>query len=91
VEPTEKVLIMIELDFSLPYKVDGYDGVAWRLLGYFPEVDEWGVETGEYDEDSVFGVMIGDDRKHLLSVDSVTPIEEDSYCHSCGQIGCNHG
>lgn len=38
--------------------------------------------------DMVRAVMVGDDREHLIDVDDLTPIDEDDYCGSCGQIGC---
>jgi len=38
--------------------------------------------------DMVRAVMVGDDREHLIDVDDLTPISDDDYCASCGQIGC---
>lgn len=42
------------------------------------------------DHDWVRAVMVGDDRVHEIDVDDLTMIEEDDYCHECGQIGCGH-
>lgn len=36
----------------------------------------------------VRAVMVGDDYVHLIDVDDLTPLAEDAYCPSCGQIGC---
>lgn len=38
----------------------------------------------------VRAVMVGDDREHLIDVDDLTMLDEDDYCHVCGQIGCGH-
>jgi len=79
-------------DKSFPaeaYKVDGYPGVAWSVLGWEVEADEdteWTgylVKTGQ-----IVAVMIGDDRKFTFSPDEVKAIDEQEYCHECGQIGC---
>lgn len=32
--------------------------------------------------------MVGDDRVHLVDPDDLTKIEDDDYCHECGQVGC---
>lgn len=36
-------------------------------------------------------VMVGDDRPHHVDRHDMTPLEEDEFCHECGQIGCGHG
>jgi hypothetical protein len=36
-------------------------------------------------------VMVGDDRRLTFEPDEVTPLSENDYCGSCGQIGCTHG
>ena len=78
------------VDFEAAYKVEGYGGIAWRLIGYHTYRDEdyeWsGIE--EVDRSRVNAVMIGDDRVFTLEVSEVTPISEDEYCPECGQIGC---
>lgn len=35
-----------EFDFDSAYRVDGYDGIAWRATGY---ATEWTEESWEYD------------------------------------------
>lgn len=95
-----------ELDFKARYRVAGWNGVAFFLRGYATtqdavmyyftneagEQDE--AESGEYetveDRDHVIAVMVGDDRKRKVSVDDLTVLEEEDYCHVCGQIGCRH-
>lgn len=92
------------LDFDARYSVAHMPGVAWRLIKYVPiEVEEpysYVDEDGETIYDSVFvedinpnmviAVMIGDDRKHEIDVDDLILIDEDDYCHECGQMGCTH-
>lgn len=73
------------------YRVSGYDGIAWHVLGWETEPDEdteWsGIEerTGR-----VVAMMVGDDRKFSFDPDEVTPLEREEYCGVCGQIGCSH-
>lgn len=57
------------------YKVEGYDGVAWR-------VDEF------IEQNMVRCHMIGDDRSFEFDIEELTKIEEGTFCWSCGQIGC---
>jgi hypothetical protein len=33
-------------------------------------------------------VMVGDDREHIVDPDDCTALDDDAYCHECGQIGC---
>lgn len=40
------------------------------------------------DYNAVIAVMVGDDYKHLIDVTELSPIEDEDYCSSCGQIGC---
>lgn len=71
------------------YKVKGYGGIAWYVLGWetVPNEDtEW---TGmEERTGSVVAVMVGDDRYFTFEPDEVTALNENEYCHECGQIGC---
>ncbi|HEY7195484.1 MAG TPA: hypothetical protein VH439_17205 [Gemmatimonadales bacterium] len=73
------------------YAVTGYGGVAFHVLGWETEPDEdteWsGLEsrTGQ-----VLAVMIGDDYRHRVDVDDLTPLPASAYCRDCGQIGCGH-
>lgn len=80
------------LDLSAHYTVDGYDGIAFYVRGYVEDADadtEW---TGEpiTDYERVRAVMVGDEREHILDVSDLTKLDEDAYCHECGQIGCTH-
>jgi hypothetical protein len=36
----------------------------------------------------VEAIMVGDDRVHIVDVDDLTKLDDDDYCHSCGQIAC---
>jgi hypothetical protein len=78
------------LDFDARYKVHGYGGVAFYLLGYVTTRDEDYEWTGLEDVDAsqVRAVMVGDDYVHIVDVDDLTVIAEDDYCAECGQIGC---
>lgn len=94
------------IDFNATYKVAGYGGVAFYLKRFAQTPEETTYldtdpETGE--EVEVFGgyemtddtgfviaVMVGDDTEHTIDVDDLTKIDEDDYCHECGQIGCTH-
>lgn len=55
----------------------GFNGVAWRIVRKSP------------DGSSVHAVMIGDDAEWVLNADDLTPLGEDDYCSSCGQVGCS--
>ena len=76
------------VDFDERYKVEGYRGIAFYLIGYVehdtPDT-EW---TGDREVDTtmVRAVMVGDDREHEIPVEDLTMLHED-VC-SCGQIGC---
>lgn len=90
----------MEIDFEAHYKVKGFRGFAFYLLGYEPITtagnfyfDEEGYEFEEEPEvvenrDNVRAIMMGDDKIHIVAVSDLTKIEEDDFCHSCGQIGC---
>lgn len=73
------------------YTVKGYRGVAWYAWGWETqptEDTEWdGIEerTGK-----VVCSMVGDDRRFTFEPDELTPIKDEDYCASCGQIGCTH-
>lgn len=42
------------------------------------------------DLDWVIGVMVGDDREHVIEVSDLEKIDDLDYCAECGQIGCAH-
>lgn len=81
------------INFDGRFAVDGYKGVAFYLLGYaVNEVEDTDGELEtECDEENVVAVMVGDDRRHIVHISDIKAIAEDSYCPSCGQIGCCHG
>ena len=74
------------------YTVDGWDaGLAWYVWGWETEPDEDTEWTGlEVHTGRVVVTMVGDDREFAVDPEDVTPIEPDSFCRSCGQIGCGH-
>lgn len=94
------------INFDAPFKVQGYRGIAWRLLGWAVALEpvtclaqdddgnEYEEETGEYDDvadmSRVVAIMVGDDRRFVIDRRDLIPITEDAFCHSCGQIGCSH-
>jgi len=91
------------IDFDAHYKI-GPVAVSWRLLGWHAEWvpimcyctdddgNEYETESGEFEQEAdcskVVAVMVGDDRKHIVDRDDIELIPEDSFCRSCGQIGC---
>ena len=73
----------------MAYRVDGWEGIAWAMLGPETEPDadtEWtGIEepTGRIEM-----VMVGDDRVFAFDPEDVHELPDDAYCRDCGQIGC---
>lgn len=71
---------------------------VWEPYTYLVTDEETGEEyeeescEGEWIDDpqerTVIAVMVGDDRKHEIDVDDLTPLNDEDYCHECGQIGC---
>jgi hypothetical protein len=78
------------LDKEVKYRVEGWGGIAFHLLGYEMIRDEdfeWsGIE--EENRDNVRVVMVGDDTVHIVPTKDITPLGDDEYCPECGQIGC---
>lgn len=35
-------------------------------------------------------VMVGDDHRWIVDADTVSPLDDEDFCHGCGQIGCGH-
>ncbi len=74
------------------YSVAGYKGIACVVYGWETEPDEdteWSgyeVRTGR-----VLFRMVGDDRRMTCDPEDLTPIDDEDYCGTCGQIGCPHG
>jgi viroplasmin and RNaseH domain-containing protein len=58
--------------------VDGYSGVAFYVFSVDEEAEEAVV------------IMVGDDRRHTVSFDELSPLSRGDYCGVCGQIGCSH-
>jgi hypothetical protein len=72
------------------YKVKGWSGIAFWILGWETEPTEETEWSGMEDRTgNVIGIMVGDDRKHSIDPDDLTPLDEEGFCHGCGQIGCN--
>jgi len=74
------------------YTVAGWGrGIAFSVLGWETEPTEdteWdGIEerTGR-----VVCVMVGDDTRHTVDADDLTPLDRAAYCGECGQVGCTH-
>lgn len=73
------------------YTLDGYDGMAWHVLGWETvpiESTEWSGEEAR--TGLVIARMIGDDRNFAFEPGDLVPIEREDYCGTCGQIGCCH-
>lgn len=73
------------------YTVEGYAGIAWRLLGWETEPDEDTEWSGcEERTGRVVAVMVGDDQPHVFEPDEVTALAREAFCGVCGQVGCTH-
>jgi len=73
------------------YQVNGYPGIAFYVRGWHTEPDE-DTEWSGYESrtGNVVVTMVGDDRRIIVDQDDIIPLDEDAFCHSCGQIGCRH-
>lgn len=94
------------VNFDAHYQVKGFRGIAFNLLGWLAEAvpvmsiglddegNEFEFETGETElesnTDSVVAVMVGDDHRYIINTADLIPLNEDEFCHSCGQVGCGH-
>jgi len=67
---------------------------SWEYSGEGDPEDEANYFYNEPEEledrEHVIAVMVGDDRKFTFEVDELTMLDEDDFCHGCGQIGCGH-
>lgn len=76
-------------EFKGAYRLARSPGVAWHVLGWEMEPTEdteWDgimVYTGK-----VVAVMVGDDTRHVVDREDLTPLKRSDYCGGCGQIGC---
>ena len=76
---------------SETYTVKGWRGIAFYVLGWEVECEytEDGDETGYKNRTGrVIVVMVGDDRKHFVDAEDLTPLAEGESCRECGQVGC---
>lgn len=73
------------------YQVAQYPGVAFYVLGWETEPDE-DTEWSGYEARTgrVLAVMVGDDHRHALDPEDISPLARSKFCASCGQIGCHH-
>lgn len=81
------------INFDAYYTVDEWGkGIAFYLLGWAIKITSDNDEEPEEipDHDYVVAVMVGDDKRHLVSPSDLIMIREDSFCRSCGQVGCCH-
>jgi hypothetical protein len=81
----------MEIDLDARYTVRHWgDGIAFYVLGpvmVWNEDSEWsGIE--EPHESLVRAVMVGDDKVHHVDIDDLVLLDDDAYCHECGQVGC---
>jgi hypothetical protein len=71
------------------YTVEGWAGIAFRVLGWELEPDEDTDWSGYYVRSGrVLVVMIGDDKRHRVDPDDTSPLSALEYCRDCGQVGC---
>jgi hypothetical protein len=47
-------------------------------------------DTYTVDGEMLRVVMVGDDREHIVDPADLIVIDDEDYCHSCGQLGCTH-
>jgi len=82
---------MTTIDYDAYYTVKGSEGIAYYLRGpvMVRECDDWGGEEVPHPF-LVRAVMVGDDRVHEVDKDDLIPLDEDDFCHGCGQVGCGH-
>lgn len=73
------------------YRVDGWSGIAFYVRGWEVEADEDTDWTGQMARTGrVVVTMVGDDARHVVDVDDISPLPRRDYCGVCGQIGCGH-
>lgn len=83
---------------GVAFRVEGWASF-WEPSTYLATDPEDGTEVEvESDEDGewvddhsrVVVRMVGDDRLFVVDPDDVTPLAEQEFCDSCGQLGCAH-
>lgn len=72
-----------------------WPGIALVVVGEScEETWDWDEYLGYYDCDYVRKpgfwdcVMVGDGEVHQIDEFYLRPLEDDQFCHGCGQIGC---
>ena len=83
--------VVVDMYVSCEY----WQGVALRVLGQSTEIMwDWDEFLGYYDENIIAKdgfwdcVMVGDDEVHQIDEFYLRPLEDDQFCHGCGQVGC---
>lgn len=72
------------------YRVDGWKGIAFYVLGWETEPDDDTGWTGQENRTgNVVTIMVGDDRRRVVEPSDLHPIGENEYCPECGQMGCH--
>lgn len=76
--------------FPGAYRVRGWgSGVAFYVRGWETEPDE-DTEWSGYETRTgrIVVTMIGDDARHTVDPEDLTPLDRRDYCGECGQVGC---
>ena len=66
----------------------------WDEMPEGVDADTWWPDENDVEErptGMLVCVMVGDDSEHIVDPDDCTPIDDDDYCGSCGQLGCGWG
>ena len=78
-------------------RIYGYPQVWEPCMAILEDEDgeEFEEDTGEGEwvndmDGDVLVVMVGDDKRHRVSIEDLIPLDELDYCAECGQIGCGH-
>jgi len=80
-----------EEEFPGAYSVRGSRGIAWRVYGREIEAFEDSEGFPDWRETGrLVCVMVGDDVRFAFDPEDVIPLDEDAFCHVCGQVGCTH-
>jgi hypothetical protein len=75
--------------FDGAYRVAGWRGIAWHVLGNEVQPDEDTEWTGIMQPTGALVLcMVGDDRLFTFDPWEVEAIADEDYCGGCGQIGC---
>lgn len=70
-------------------RVQGDNAVAWYVYGWEVQPDDDTEWSGCYNRTGLLVCcMVGDDQPFVIDPDDLQAIDDEEYCHSCGQIGC---